>query len=286
MCRRMGHLDQPRTQRPIAFAGHARALAARPGVVARGDATPRGQAGRRATALHSDPPRGSQECRPLRMDPRQTAQHGDGAQKGPWGVEGLDAVGGRGSAGIVGGAARGGAGTPRAQHVPHLRTAGGNGCIQNIHMGSLHRAPAAMQLAYHPRQGLGEHGDRAAQAPTCPRRPRGGICVRPALQASTMARPETPMRAVATEASVLVARSSPPWTRLTSRRRSCTTCVRYRGRARRSRGPWGGRKLACSSPERLNVAHHRASALSVCRPGTWLTCAALTTNTIKVPSRR
>src|SRR5262247_2109846 len=45
-------------------------------------------------------------------------------------------------------------------------------------------------------------------------------------------------------------------------------------------------KLACNRLKRISLASQRASALSVFRPGTFLTWAALTKNTVKVSSRR
>jgi hypothetical protein len=73
---------------------------------------------------------------------------------------------------------------------------------------------------------------------------------RPCIKAANIARPDRPLIAVATAASVIVARSSTPGSRCTARRRSCPHVVRSRVRSRRSR--WGGG--ACSSP----AAGHRA----------------------------
>jgi hypothetical protein len=59
--------------------------------------------------------------------------------------------------------------------VLNLLTERGNLFIQKIDMGSLDREQAAVMLAYHPCQGLFEHGDLGAHAPTRPLRHRGRI---------------------------------------------------------------------------------------------------------------
>jgi hypothetical protein len=53
-----------------------------------------------------------------------------------------------------------------------------------------------------------------------------------------------------------------------------------------SRCASGGIKLACSKPWHISLASQRASARSVFRPGTFLTWAALTKNTVKSPYSR
>jgi len=63
------------------------------------------------------------------------------------------------------------------------------------------------------------------------RRPRASSAMvagsaRPSTKAAKIARLDTPITSLTTEASVLLARSQTPWTRLTSRARSCTHCVR------------------------------------------------------------
>ena len=45
-------------------------------------------------------------------------------------------------------------------------------------------------------------------------------------KAAKIARLDTPITSLTTEASLLLARSQTPWTRLTSRARSCTSLVR------------------------------------------------------------
>jgi hypothetical protein len=64
---------------------------------------------------------------------------------------------------------------------------------------------------------------------------------------------------VATAASVILVRSSTPWSRSTARLRSCTHVGRSRVGSRRSRRVCGGLKLACRRPLRMRMACQWAS---------------------------
>jgi hypothetical protein len=94
------------------------------------------------------------------------------------------------------------------------------------------------------------------------------------------------MRSVATAATWIVARARTPGPHWPSRRRACTRVGRARLSARHAPWPWGGRPRAWRRPERSRVARHRASAVSVGRPGPGGTGAALPKHPVTSPSTR
>lgn len=96
-----------------------------------------------------------------------------------------------------------------------------------------------------------------------------------------MSRPETPNVSEATLSSLIPAASRTLSSRSFSRVRSSVSLVAYRVKSRSARTCSGGRKLPRSSPTSINWASHWESFTSVLRPGTALTCAALTTSMVK-----
>jgi len=82
----------------------------------------------------------------------------------------------------------------------------------------------------------------------------------------------------ATLSSLIPAASRTFSSRCFSRLRSSVSLVWYRVKSRIARTCSGGRKLPRSSPTSINWASHWESLTSVLRPGTALTCAALTTS--------
>jgi hypothetical protein len=85
----------------------------------------------------------------------------------------------------------------------------------------------------------------------------------------------------ATLSSLIPAASSTLSSRCFSRLRSSVSLVWYRVKSRTRRTSSGGRKLPRSSPTSINWASHWESRTSVLRPGTALTCAALTTSIVR-----
>ena len=83
----------------------------------------------------------------------------------------------------------------------------------------------------------------------------------------------------ATESILIPASWSTLPSRWTSEVRDCTTLVRYRMTSRAALMSAGGMKLPRSSPHSSRCTSHSASARSVLRPGTFLTCPALHTST-------
>ena len=89
----------------------------------------------------------------------------------------------------------------------------------------------------------------------------------------------------ATPATLRLASSNTACRRLTTAERSSVSLVRVRVRSRSSRCAWGGTKLARNSPCCSRSASHSLSATSVLRPGTALTCCALTSSSSQCPSK-
>ena len=103
----------------------------------------------------------------------------------------------------------------------------------------------------------------------------------PAISASIIARHESVSRVEATAEILISARSSSFSSRAQYRDRSCTRSARSRVNSRSRRISGGGTKLGCSRPRSVSLASHTASFLSVlARPGTFLTCRALTSCTV------
>ena len=98
----------------------------------------------------------------------------------------------------------------------------------------------------------------------------------PAISASSIARPDLPRMSEATQSSLMPVSSSSLCKRPASRWRSWICALRYRVRFRNVRIGLGGTKLARSSPASASRHSHCASVTSVLRPGTCLTCLALT----------
>ena len=108
----------------------------------------------------------------------------------------------------------------------------------------------------------------------------------PAISASSIARPETPVIWEATEDSLMPASSRSFSSRCTSRVRSRVITVRVRVRSRNARIGAGGTKDAFTNPWAPRSASHAASETSVLRPGRLRTAAALTRTTSKPSSSR
>jgi hypothetical protein len=101
----------------------------------------------------------------------------------------------------------------------------------------------------------------------------------PLISASIMSRADKVVSAEATE-SILI----PPSSRTFARRcnslvRCSMSFLRYRVNSRIAAICGGGMKLPRSSPHSVNSASHIASRASLLRPGTFLTCRALTSST-------
>ena len=90
---------------------------------------------------------------------------------------------------------------------------------------------------------------------------------------------------VATQSSLIPVSSSALCSRLASRERSWIWVLRYRVRFRSARIGLGGTKLARNSPASASWHSHSASLTSVLRPGTCLTCRALTSRHSNSSSR-
>ena len=105
------------------------------------------------------------------------------------------------------------------------------------------------------------------------------------IRASRMSRPDTPMMLVSTEASLMLASSSVFCRRWTWLAASRTNCLRYAAMPDLL-GRRIGTKLARINPCASRSASQSASATSVLRPGTFLTCAALARIRLKSPSDR
>jgi hypothetical protein len=89
---------------------------------------------------------------------------------------------------------------------------------------------------------------------------------------------------VSTEASLRLASSSVFCSRCTCPDCSRTNCLRVRSSARIAWVGASGTKLARTSPWASRSASQAASATSVLRPGTFLTCAALARTSASSPS--
>ena len=103
----------------------------------------------------------------------------------------------------------------------------------------------------------------------------------PAISASIIARPDTPSTSVSTEEILIRASSSSFSIRCLTRVRSSTRSKRARARSRTRRIGSAGTSDGDSIDRSASFASHTASILSVFgRPGTFFTCAALTSHTV------
>jgi hypothetical protein len=92
-------------------------------------------------------------------------------------------------------------------------------------MGQLQRQELLLVVAYQPA------GRLLSEGPLPPQTAQGQLghgagSARPSTKAAKIARLDTPITSLTTEASLLLAGSQTPWTRLPSRARSCTSLVR------------------------------------------------------------
>ena len=107
----------------------------------------------------------------------------------------------------------------------------------------------------------------------------------PRHSASSMSRPDLPRMSLATQSSLIPVSSSALCSRLASRWRSWICVLRYRVRVLSARCGLGGTKLPRNSPASISWQIQAASEQSVLRPGTCLTCLALTSISSKASSR-
>src|SRR5512139_960475 len=91
----------------------------------------------------------------------------------------------------------------------------------------------------------------------------------------------TPLMSLTTQPSLYPQSSSTLCNRFFSPARYPANFLRYRVMTLRCLMSFGGIKLALNKPHRANSASHSLSSTSVFRPGTFLMCCALTTNTFR-----
>ena len=144
------------------------------------------------------------------------------------------------------------------------------------------RLELGLERAACPGSGLGELAQQPAYpgvaTPDAAAPSRISCMGLPSMRALTMARALWPWMSATSTLSRIPASTSTLCSRFFSALHMPTSFCRWRATRRSWRICTGGMNEARSSPARASVASHCASATSVLRPGTALTCRALTTH--------